>query len=220
YLPGKWRGWWDFGGGTLGDMACHHVDLPTWALNLSHPDSVSAEGPALKPENTPEWLIVHYSYPAALGRGAVNLTWYNGGKRPHYFADGVLPQWGDGTLFVGEKGMLLADYDRYKLLPEKQFEGFVPPPRTIPDSIGHHAEWIEACKSGGKTTCSFGYSGPLTEAVLLGNVAYRTGETLNWDSRHLRARGCAAADQYIRPLYRKGWEESERKSHPANSDTQ
>ena len=84
-------------------------------------------------------------------------------------------------LFVGEKGMLLADYGKHKLLPEDQFAGFKPPEPTIPDSIGHHAEWIQACKTGEPTTCNFDYSGTLTEAVLLGNVAYRVGKKLEWD---------------------------------------
>ena len=205
YLPATWRGWWDFGSGTLGDMACHHVDLPTWALNLRYPRRVSAEGPSVHPESTPAWLIVHYEYPERGDLPAVNLTWYNGGKRPPYFAQGILPAWGDGTLFVGEKGMLLADYDRRVLLPEKDFAGFVPPKPTIPDSIGHHKEWIEACKTGGPTTCNFDYSGALTEAVLLGNVAYRTGQTFQWDPRHLKAVHCAEAGPFIRHPYREGW---------------
>jgi predicted dehydrogenase len=205
YVPAKWRGWWDFGGGTLADMACHHIDLSYWALNLRHPLTVEAEGPPVNPENTPAWLIVHYDYPARDPQPPVRLTWYNGGKRPPQFADGKLPEWGDGTLFVGEKGMLLADYSRYVLLPEKDFAGFQPPPKTIPDSIGHHAEWIEACKTGGPTTCNFDYAGALTEAVLLGNVAYRVGQKLEWDAKSLKVTNGPDADRYLRPRYRKGW---------------
>jgi predicted dehydrogenase len=205
YLPMNWRGWWEFGNGTLGDMACHHMDLPFWALNLRYPTQVSAEGPAVNGETTPAWLIVHYDFPARGAQPPVNLTWYNGGKRPSAFAEGKLPPWGDGTLFVGEKGMLLADYDRRVLLPEKDFAGFQPPKSSIPDSIGHHLEWIEACKSGGMTTCNFHYSGALTEAVLLGNVAYRTGKSLRWDAKQLRAAHCPEADAIIKPHYRPGW---------------
>lgn len=205
YLPATWRNWWAFGSGTLGDMACHHMDLPFWALNLRSPLRVRAEGPPVHPESAPAWLIVHYDFPARENLPAVDLTWYNGGKRPPAFAEGTLPQWGDGTLFVGEKGMLLADYDRRVLLPEKDFAGYVPPPPTIPDSIGHYKEWIEACKTGGPTTCNFDYSGALTETVLLGNVAYRTGETLEWDPRHLRAHNSREADRYLRSPYRRGW---------------
>jgi predicted dehydrogenase len=205
YVPASWRGWWAFGGGTLGDMACHHMDLPYWALDLHQPDTIATEGPPVNPETTPAWLIVHYTYPARGKKPPVDLTWYNGGKRPSYFAEGKLPTWGDGTLFVGSKGMLLADYDRYRLLPEKDFAGFVPPKPTIPDSIGHHAEWIQACKTGGKTTCNFGYSGVLTEAVLLGNVAYRSGQRLEWDPKALKAKNCPEADQLIQSVYRTGW---------------
>jgi hypothetical protein len=101
--------------------------------------------------------------------------------------------------------MLLADYSNRKLLPEKDFEGFTPPPQTIPNSIGHHKEWVEACKSGGATTCNFDYSGALTEAVLLGNVAYRLGRPIAWDAKNLKAIGEPEADKYIQKEYRKPW---------------
>jgi predicted dehydrogenase len=205
YLPGNWRGWWAFGNGTLGDMACHHMDLPWWALDLNAPTKVSAEGPPVSAEVTPPWLIVHYEFPARGSKPPVNLTWYHGRKRPEYFAQGKLPTWRDGTLFVGEKGMLIADYGERKLLPEKDFVGYVPPKPTIPESIGHHKEWIEACKHGGTTTCNFNYSGPLTEAVLLGAVAYRTGTTIDWDSKRLKAKDCPEADAILKPTYRDGW---------------
>lgn len=205
YLPANWRGWWAFGNGTLGDMACHHMDLPFWALDLRHPTRVTAEGPAVDAEATPAWLIVRYEYGARPGLPPVKLTWYNGGKRPPHFAEGKLPAWGDGTLFVGDKGMLLADYGRYVLLPEKDFSGFVPPAPTIPNSIGHHMEWIEACKTGGTTTCNFDYAGALTEAVLLGCVAYRSGEALDWDAHALRCRNSARANALLRTSYRAGW---------------
>lgn len=206
YAPGNWRGWWDFGGGTLGDMACHHMDLPHWALDLRHPSTVEAQGPPVKEETTPKWLIVRYTHPARGQRAPVNLTWYQGGRRPPQFAQGILPQWGDGNLFIGSKGMLLADYDRYALLPEKEFVDFKAPTPFIPDSIGHHLEWIEACKTGNPTTCNFDYSGALTETVLLGNVAYRAGCKLEWDAVRLKATNCPQADRYLRREYRKGWQ--------------
>ena len=114
-------------------------------------------------------------------------------------------KWKSGVLFVGEKGTLLADYGRHALLPEKDFESFKPPAPFIKDSIGHHREWIEACKTGGLTTCHFDYSGPLTEAALLGNVAYRVGRKLEWDWKGLRAANCPEANRYIQHHYRKGW---------------
>jgi predicted dehydrogenase len=204
YLPFTWRRWWDFGGGTLADMACHHMDLPFWALRLRHPANISAEGPPPHPETAAKWLIVHYDYPARDDLPAVRLSWYDGGKRPAAFAEGKLPKWGDGSLFVGEKGMLLADYDKHKLLPEAQFSGFTPPKPFIPDSIGHHREWLEACKNGGPTTCNFDYSGALTEAVLLGTVSYRLGKPLTWDAKHLRTNE-PEAERYLRHEYRKPW---------------
>jgi len=205
YLPATWRGYWEFGNGTLGDMACHHMDLPYWALNLRYPTHVSAEGPEVNKETTPAWLAVHYDYPERPGLPAVKLTWYNGGKRPPHFAEGKLPRWGDGTLFVGEKGMLLADYGRYVLLPETDFAEYKPPAPSIPESIGHHKEWIEACKTGGPTTCNFDYSGALSEAVLLGCVAYRTGEAFDWDPKALKCKGSPAATALLRPHYREGY---------------
>jgi len=205
YAPFHWRGWWDFGNGTLGDMACHHMDLPFWALGLRVPETVEAEGPPVHPESAPSWLIVRYAFAARGGQPAVTLTWYNGDKRPHYFADGVLPQWGNGTLFVGSGGMLIADYERHLLLPEERFRDWVRPAASIPDSPGHHEEWIAACKSRGRTSCEFAYAGPLTEAVLLGNVAYRSGERITWDGKSMRVAGSRDADRYLRRRYRRGW---------------
>ncbi len=205
YQPFNWRGWWDFGGGTLADMGCHHIDLPFWALGLRAPTRVEAEGPPVHPESTPAWLIVRYDFPARGDRPPIKLTWYDGGKRPPQFAEGKLPRWGDGTLFVGDKGMLLAGYDRHVLLPEEEYKDYQRPEPSIPSSIGHHAEWIEACKTGRPTTCNFDYSGALTEAVLLGNVSYRVGQPLEWDAAGLRATNCPEADRFLRKEYREGW---------------
>jgi hypothetical protein len=106
---------------------------------------------------------------------------------------------------VGDKGMILADYAKHLLLPEKQFEGFVRPPQSIPESIGHHQEWIHACKTGAPTTCHFGYSGPLTEANHLGNVAYRAGKKIEWDSAAQRITNAPDANRFLRRDYRAGW---------------
>jgi len=206
YLPKTWRHWWDFGEGILGDMACHYMDLAFWALKLQHPLTVEAEGPPIHPETTPPWLIVRYEFPARQGLSPVQLTWYDGGKRPDLVAQGKVPDWRNGVLFVGEKGMLLADYARRKLLPETQFADFQPPAPYIPASIGHHNEWIKACKTGSPTTCNFAYAATLTEAVLLGNVAFRTGHKLEWDAARLKAKNSQQAMNYLRTEYRRGWE--------------
>jgi predicted dehydrogenase len=205
YEPFNWRRWWDFGGGTLTDMACHFMDLPFWALKLRHPTKVSAEGSRLDAEAAADWLIVNYEFPARADLPAVKLTWYDGGKQPPHIARGQVPAWGNGVLFVGDKGMLLADYNNRKLLPEKEFKDFVPPAPTIPESVGHHKEWVEACKSGGTTTCNFDYAGALTEAVLLGAVSYRVGKPLEWDAKGLKATNCPEAEKYLRRTYRKPW---------------
>jgi predicted dehydrogenase len=204
YVPFYWRNWWDFGGGVLNDMACHYMDLPFWGLKLRHPTMVRAEGVSPDPQLAPEQLKVHYEFPARKDMPAVKLTWYNGGLRPELFAAGKLPKWGDGVLFVGDKGMLLSGYTQHKLLPENEFEGYVAPKPFIPDSIGHHKEWVEACKHGSTTTCNFDYSGTLTETVLLGTVAYRSGKTLHWDAKKFTT-GDAEADRWLHKEYREGW---------------
>jgi len=204
YLPKTWRHWWDFGEGILGDMACHYVDLAFWALDLKHPRTVEAEGPPVHPETTPEWLIVRYEFPDRSAHAPLKLTWYDGGKRPRLVEDKA-PNWRNGVLFVGDKGMLIADYGKRQLLPESQFEGFQPPEPFIPKSIGHHKEWLLACKTGSPTTCNFAYASALTETVLLGNVAYRTGHKLEWDAARLKATNSSQASNYIHREYRRGW---------------
>lgn len=206
YQPANWRRWWDFGSGTLGDMACHLMDLPFWALELRHPNTVESQGPPVHPETTPPWMIVDYEFPARGEAPPVKVTWYDGSKRPPLLAEAKLPKWDMGVLFVGKKGMLLADYGRRLLFPEDDYRDFTPPEPTIAASIGHHAEWILACKTGSPTTCNFDYSGALTEAVLLGNVAYRLGQKIEWDAKNLKVTNSSNADQYIQREYRKGWE--------------
>ena len=209
YLPENWRRFWAYGDGTLGDMACHYSDLPFWALDLRHPTKVAAEGPEVNPDCCPHWLIVNWEFPARGDLPPVKLTWYDGNKRPPQFNDwGLDGKPGSGVMFVGEKGNLFADYEHYRLLPEKDFAGFTPPPKSIPDSIGHHKEWVTACLKNdpAATTCRFDYSGALSEAVLLGNVAYRTGKALEWDADNLKATNAPEADQYLHYEYRKGWE--------------
>ena len=210
YHPFWWRGWWDFANGALGDMACHHMDLPHWALDLRDPVSVQSHGPDPDPEVAPAWQIVDYHYPARGENPAVHLTWYHGGKRPPEFdsPDLGLPkkQWGAGTLFVGEKGMLLSDYGNHLLLPEAKFKDFQRPEKSIPKSPGHHAEWIRACKEGTPTTCNFDYSGALAEAVLLGCVAHKAGRRIEWDAKAMKITNAPEANKFLTREYRKGWE--------------
>ncbi|MFO0927336.1 MAG: Gfo/Idh/MocA family oxidoreductase [Gemmataceae bacterium] len=205
YVPFSWRRWWDFGGGALNDMACHYMDLPFWALGLRHPTSVETEGPKPHPESAAAWLIARYQFPARGKQPPVQFTWYDGGKKPKLLGEHGVANWGSGVLFVGDKGLLIADYGRYKLLPEKDYKDFIAPKPTIPNSIGHYKEWVEACKGNGTTTCPFDYAGPLTETVLLGTVSYRLGKGFAWDAAKLQASE-PGAERFIRKSYRKGWE--------------
>lgn len=187
HVPYEWRHWWDFAGGTLADLGCHHMDLSHWALGLRYPETVEAEGPPVHPDSVPHWLIVRYEYPARGEQPPVSLTWYHGGRRPPQFADGRLPEWGDGTLFVGDKGMLLAGYYSHVLLPQKDFANLQPAQPLSRDISAHYREWIEACKTGSSTSCAFEYGGALTETVLLGNVAFRSGQKLVWNPQKMQA---------------------------------
>lgn len=204
YLPRQWHFWWDFGGGVMGNVGCHFMDLPFWAMKLRHPTTIEAEGPTVHSETTPRTMIVRYDYPARANLSPLKLTWYQGRKSPRVETAGALP-WDTAFLFVGDKGMLQTDYSRRVLLPEKQFAGFQPPPPTISGSPGHYAEWIASCKTGSATGCNFDYAGALTEAMLLGNVAYRAGKKIAWDPAALRCKDCPEADVLLRRDYRPGW---------------
>ncbi len=204
YHPAQWRRWWAFGNGTLGDMACHYMDLPFWALKLRHPTTCEAEGPEVHPETCPQGLIVRYQYPQREELSPVKLTWYDGNLIPKEVAGERVP--GSGVMFVGTEGKMFADYNRYRLYPTDKYAKFEPPTKSIPSSIGHHNEWIKACKDGSPTTCNFDYSGALTEAVLLGTVAYRLGTKLDWDAATLKATNCPEADKLVDKEYRAGWE--------------
>jgi len=212
YHPFKWRGFWDFGTGALGDMGCHIIDAAFWALDLRDPRSVEAESPPLSahPETAPAWSIVRFEFPARGSRPPVKLLWYDGGKLPPpELFDGHTPSKdSNGSIFVGAKGRLLVQREggrSYRLLPERDFAGFVAPKPTLPRSIGHHAEWIEACKTGKPTGTSFDYSGPLTELVLLGNVALRVGRKIEWDASSARSTSGSIDDLFIHRDNRPGW---------------
>ena len=206
YVPGpKWYRWWDFGNGTMSDLGSHWNDLPFWALKLKAPTSVEASGPKPHAEIAPASMQATYEFPARGEMPAVKMTWYQGANKPAALTEKQIPQWGDGVLFVGDKGMLLSSYTKHLLLPEKQFSGFTPPKPFIEKSRGHYAEWIHACKTGAPTTCNFEYAGWLTESNHLGNVAFRAGKKLEWDATTMKAKNCPEADAFIHREYRKGW---------------
>lgn len=206
YWPGpKWYRWWDFGNGTMSDLGSHWIDLPWWALKLDHPLTVEAGGPPPHPEIAPASMHAVYTYGQRGNLPPVTLHWYQGNMKPEPYEQKIIPPWGGGVLFVGDQGMLLSDYNKYQLLPEEKFRGFVPPDPYIPASRGHYQEWIHACKTGEPTTCNFLYSGPLTIANHLGNVAFRAGTKLEWDPVKLKAVNCPEAGGFLRHSYRKGW---------------
>ena len=207
YFPGpKWYRWWDFGSGTMSDLGSHWNDLPFWALKLDAPRTIEADGGPAHAELAPATMYATYEYGARGAMPACRLTWHQGESKPALWTEKKIPQWGDGCLFIGDKGMLLADYNKLALLPEEQFRDFPRPAPTIPESIGHHREWLLACKTGSATTCNFDYSGGLTEANHLGNVAYRVGKKIAWDPAKLECPGTPEAARFIKREYRKGWE--------------
>src|SRR5579862_113201 len=207
YVPGpKWYRWWDFGNGTMSDLGSHRNDLPFWALKLQAPLTVEAFGPPPHAEIAPASMRAVYEYGARGDLPPVKLTWYQGAEKPEIWKSSGIPQWGDGILFVGDKGMLLSEYNKFLLLPEKQFADYKQPDKTIPRVNTHYVEWLEACKSGKPTLANFEYSGWLTEANHLGNVAYRAGKKLQWDPAAMKATNAPEADRFIHREYRKGWE--------------
>lgn len=209
--PANWRRFWEYGSGTFGDMACHVMDLPFWALKLRYPKSVVCEGPELHPDGAPAWAKATYEFAGPEGQ-PLKFYWADGNanfdlvKQTNDHEGKPLSAWGLGILFVGDRGMLAADYGRRQLLPKDKFTDFKPPEQTIARSIGHWNEWVKACKTGSPTTCNFDYSGAMTETVLLGIVAFRTGEKLIWDAENLKATNTSKADEFLRKQYRKGFE--------------
>ena len=206
YFPGpKWYRWWDFGNGTMSDLGSHMIDLPFWALQLEAPLTVEAKGPKPHHDIAPASMQALYEYGARGELPPVKLTWYQGLEKPQIWKDKGIPQWANGHLFIGDKGMLLSDYKKHVLLPENKFADFKGPDPFIPRSPGHHEDWIAACKGGPATLSNFEYAGLLTEANHLGNVAYRAEKKIQWDTKEMRATNAPNAEQFIKRDYRKGW---------------
>ena len=199
--PYGWRFWWDYGTGETGNWGCHILDIPFWALDLTYPDHVKGSGPPVHPLTTPKAMSTSMRFS---DRG-VTLHWSHAKNGPPILKGKGLNGGGMNTLFVGSEGMLLTGFGKRKLYPEEKFADFSVDP-SIPDSPGFHKEWIAACKGGPPATCDFAYSGPMTETVLLGNVAYRAEGEFSWDAETLTAKGNNKAAEMIVPTFRKGWE--------------
>ncbi len=207
YYPGpKWYRWWDFGGGTMSDLGSHFIDLAFWALKLDAPRTIEASGPPPHPEVAPASMQASYEFGPRGDLPPVRMTWYQGENKPEIWTDGGIPQWGAGHLFIGDQGMLLSDYGKHVLLPEKQFEGFERPEPMLPRVGSIYADWLNGCKTGEPTIADFEYSAWLTESNHLGNVAYRLGKKIEWDSQRLRCPNAPEAAPYIRREYRQGWD--------------
>jgi predicted dehydrogenase len=206
FIPAKWRNWWHFGGGSLSDFGCHYMDLPHWALGLRAPETVEAlDTPAADPKRPPVAMTLRYEYPARGAQPAVTLYWYQGGRAPAQLPEKFAKDFRAGVLFIGSGGMLLSNYSQQHLLPEEKFAGWKRPEPTIAKSVGHHEEWIRACKTGSPTLSNFAYAGALSEAVLLGNVAHRAGQKIVWDTKTCRVTNCPAAAEFVQHQYRAGW---------------
>ncbi|NQT39073.1 MAG: hypothetical protein HQ581_16360, partial [Planctomycetes bacterium] len=212
YVPFKWRGFWDFGTGALGDMACHIIDMPYWALELGSPTSVEAVSQGATKESPPNWSTITYQFPARGEKPPVKLVWYDGkkdGKQNLPPAEIVAGQnvGGIDGILVGDKGKMYFQRrsTNWVITPDAILKGFEQPPQTIRRVKNEDAEWHAACKGGPAALSHFGYAGPLTETVLLGNLALRTGKRIEWDAKNLKATNVPEADPYIRREYRKGW---------------
>ncbi len=209
YHPFAWRGWWDFGTGALGDMACHTMNMPYAALGLRDPISVQAVCSGHNKDSYPKWSIINYEFAATDKRPAVKLVWYDGGKRPDKeLLDGKTPG-GSGAVVVGDKAKLYSAHDygaRFEIFgdvkePEVEFER----------SPGHFAEWVRAIKGGQPAMSNFpDYAGPLTEMVLLGNLAVWAaaegeGPKVEWDAKNMKAKNVEGLEEIIKPIYRDGY---------------
>ena len=203
-------------------MGCHIFDHIVWSLKLGAPLSVEASYSMFvpevtwdKPKNTetyPRASIVTYRFAPRADMPALKLVWYDGGlmpPRPEELEDGR--QMGDatgGALYIGSKGKILCGShgaNGLRIIPETKMQAYQRPAKTLPRSIGHRKEWIEACKGGQTAGANFDYSGPMTETVLLGNIAIRTGEKLRWDSANMKVTNVPQANNYISREYRQGW---------------
>ena len=215
YAPFSWRGWWDFGTGALGDMACHIMDAAFWTRQLRYPTRIEVEHTPLYRESAPKGARITYHFPARGSRGPVTVVWRDGSlypPRPPEVGDGAKwpPDNGGGQLRIGSDGKVVGGTygdDPMLLDPKRQQEITAnPPPKKYPRTEGVYAEFIAAAKGGPAAGSNFvEHAGPLTEMVLLGNLAVRMGRTLELNPETGAVTNVQVPTQYITPTYRAGW---------------
>jgi predicted dehydrogenase len=215
YAPFRWRGWWDFGTGALGDMACHGMDAAYWILDLGYPERIMPESTELYLESAPKSSRVEYQFPAKANRPAVKVVWRDGDLRPP--KPQGLPEtmaWPPadigGQLWIGDDGAMIAGMygeDPVLLDPKRDAEVRANPPvKVYPRSKGVYDEWIDACKGGPPALSTFdGHAGALTEMVLLGVLAIRAGQTLELNASTGAVTNMTLPERWVTPEYRKGW---------------
>jgi predicted dehydrogenase len=220
YHPHDWRGWWDFGTGSLGDMACHTTNLAFMALQLGLPVRVSAHSGEINSETYPAWATITYEFPARGTLPPVKLTWYEGAKDGQrnlppssLFPNGFKPS-DSGSLFIGSKGQMYSpsDYGSVQMLwPEARFKDVMLPRITngrFDIDNAHKQEWVQAIREGKPSIAlsNFDYASILTESMLLGNVAVRSGQAIDYNPETGEIAGSESAARYLKPYIRKGWE--------------
>jgi predicted dehydrogenase len=211
YLPHYWRGWWDFGCGAIGDMACHIMDGAYWALKLGAPRTVELLASSPRVEEMPPWRSkIKFEFPARGDMPPCSLTWYDGGLKPDKPTEMEAAQMAEGgSLFLGEKGKIISGVygEEPHLLPESLMAEYKRPAPTIPrvPENSPHKDFIRACKGGPAACSNFDVSGPFTEMALLGNIALRLGKKIEWDPANLKCLNAPEADHLINPSFREGW---------------
>jgi predicted dehydrogenase len=208
YQPFDWRGWYDFGTGAVGDMGCYSFDTILRVLKLQAPVRIEPSSTKVFKETFPVASILHFYFAGRDEMSPVTIHWYDGELRPQKPEElGGEELESEGLLFVGDKGKILCDFSggEPRLIPASAMAAYEQPAKTLPRSIGYYEEWIGACKGGEKAGANFEIAGPVTETILLGNVAVRAGKTIEWDSKTMTVTNDKEANELIHFPYRDGW---------------